>query len=138
MKVLLPIMDQAFAALLRDLSDRRLLDSTLVWWGGEFGKEPKVSWESPWNGGRQHWPACFSVVLAGGGIKGGRVVGASDSKGEYVAERPVSPRDLFATMYELMGIDPEGPLPNPRNLDVKLLPPTSEYAPTKGILREIM
>ena len=72
----LPEMDQGMSALLEDLSQRGLLDSTIVWWTGEFGRTPKVLWESPWNGGRGHYGKCFSSVVAGGGFKGGRVVGA--------------------------------------------------------------
>ncbi len=134
----LPEMDQGMSALLTDLSDRGLLDSTLVWWGGEFGRTPRVQWEAPWNGGRSHFGACFSVVLAGGGIQGGRVVGASDEKGEAVAERPVYPRDLLGTMYALLGIDPEGPLPNPKGMDVRVLPPAGEGVRSGGLLKEIM
>jgi hypothetical protein len=134
----LPEMDQGMAALLQDLSARGLLDSTIVWWGGEFGRSPKVQWESPWNGGRTHFGNCFSVVVAGGGFKGGRVVGASDATGEEPAERPVYPPDLIGTMYELLGIDPEGPLPNPRGLDVKVLPSGEDAMPRGGPLTEII
>jgi len=134
----LPEMDKGMAALLQDLVDRGLLDSTIVWWGGEFGRTPKVMWESPWNGGRGHWGNCFSVVVAGGGFKGGRVVGASDAHGEEVAERPVYPKDLLGSMYELLGIDPDGPLPNPAGLDVPVLPPKDEEGPSGGRLKEIM
>ena len=67
------------ATLLQDLSERGLLDSTIVWWGGEFGRTPKVQWEPPWNGGRNHWGKVFSAALAGGGFKGGQMVGASDA-----------------------------------------------------------
>lgn len=133
----LPEMDTAVSALLQDLSDRGLLDTTIVWWGGEFGREPKVSWEAPWNGGRSHYGRCFSVMLAGGGFKGGRVVGASDEKGEKVKERPVYPRDLLGSIYELMGIDPEGTMPDPQGNQVRILPPI-EKGEGKGILREIM
>jgi len=118
----LPELDQGMATLLQDLADRGLLDSTIVWWGGEFGRTPKILWEPPWNGGRGHYGKCFSVVVAGGGFKGGRVVGASDAKGAEPIERLVHPKDLIATMYELLGIDPEGSLPNPRGLDVQVLP----------------
>ncbi|MBU0717231.1 MAG: DUF1501 domain-containing protein, partial [Planctomycetes bacterium] len=104
----LPEMDRGMATLLEDLADRGLLDSTIVWWGGEFGRTPRVQWEPPWNGGRGHYGNCFSTVVAGGGFKGGQVVGASDAKGEYVAERPVYPQDLIGSMYELLGIDPAG------------------------------
>ena len=137
MRQKLPEMDRGMATLLQDLSDHGLLDSTIVWWGGEFGRTPKVMWEEPWNGGRGHYGRCFSVVVAGGGFKGGRVVGASDAKGETVAERPVHPEDLIGSMYELMGIDPDGPMPNARGLSVPMLPP-AEQGPGKGRLTEIM
>jgi hypothetical protein len=130
----LPEMDRGMATLLQDLADRGLLDTTIVWWGGEFGRTPKIQWEPPWNGGRGHYGNCFSVVVAGGGFKGGRVVGASDAKGAEVAERPVHPQDLIASTYVLLGIDPNGPLPNPRGLQVQVMPASADG----GILREIM
>jgi len=130
----LPEMDAGMASLLGDLSDRGLLDSTIIWWTGEFGRGPKVQWNPPWNGGRSHYGKCFSSVVAGGGFKGGHVVGASDEKGLEVADRPVYPQDLIGTMYELLGIDPEGPLPNPRGLQVKVMPATGD---TGGRLKEI-
>jgi hypothetical protein len=77
MRQKLPQLDKGLAALLQDLSDRGLLDSTIVWCCGEFGRTPRVQWEAPWNGGRGHWGAVFSALVAGGGFKGGRVVGAS-------------------------------------------------------------
>ena len=95
------------ATLLQDLAEHGLLDSTIVWWSGEFGRTPKVQWEAPWNGGRGHYGKVFSAVVAGGGFKGGQVVGASDAKGDAVKERPVYPCDLIGSMYELLGIDPE-------------------------------
>jgi hypothetical protein len=134
----LPEMDRGMATLLQDMADRGLLDSTIVWWSGEFGRTPKVQWEPPWNGGRGHYGKCFSAVLAGGGFTGGRVVGASDARGEEVAERPVYPLDLIGSMYELLGIDPDGPLPNPRGLDVRVLPSPDEGAKSGGRLKEIM
>ena len=99
----LPEMDKGLATLLQDLSDRGLLDSTIVWWGGEFGRTPKVQWEAPWNGGRGHWGKVFSALVAGGGFKGGQVVGASDAKGEEVKERPVYPVDLIGSIYDPAG-----------------------------------
>lgn len=120
----LPEMDRAMAMLLKDLSDRGLLDSTIVWWGGEFGRSPKVQWKPPWNGGRSHYGKCFSTVVAGGGFKGGHVVGASNENGTEVASRPVYPADLLGSMYELLGIDPDGPLPNKKGLNVKVMPPS--------------
>jgi hypothetical protein len=134
----LPELDRGMATLLADLAERDLQKSTMVWWSGEFGRTPKVQWEAPWNGGRGHYAKCFSAVVAGGGFKGGRVVGASDARGEEVTERPVYPRDLIRSMYTLLGIDPEGPLPNPRGLDVRVLPETEEGAQSGGLLREIM
>lgn len=126
-------MDQALAALLSDLAERNLLDQTIVWWSGEFGRTPKVDWNPPWNGGRGHYGKCFSAMVAGGGFMGGKVVGASDPKGENVLERPVYPQDLLGSIYELCGIDPEGQMPNPMNLKVPVLPPQSEG----GRLKEI-
>ncbi|AQT67875.1 hypothetical protein STSP2_01027 [Anaerohalosphaera lusitana] len=131
----LPEMDQAMSALLGDLSERGLLDSTIVWWGGEFGRGPKIQKESPWNGGRSHHGKCFSSLVAGGGFKGGRVIGASDEKGMEVAERAVYPKDLIGSMYTLLGIDPDGKLPNPRGLDVKVMPRSEKG---EGRLTEIM
>ena len=134
----LPELDRGMATLLADLSDRGLLDSTIVWWSGEFGRSPKIQWDPPWNGGRGHYGRCFSAVVAGGGFKGGSIVGASDDKGETVAKRPVSPRDLIGSMYGLLGIDPDGPLPNSRGLDVSVLPGKKEGAESGGRLKEIM
>lgn len=131
MKRKLPEMDKGFSTLLQDLSERGLLDSTIIWWGGEFGRTPKVLWESPWNGGRSHYGKCFCAVLAGGGFKGGRVIGASDAKGEEVAERPVKPQEVIASIYEKLGIDPDGALPNSKGLDLKVMPDA-------GRLTEIM
>ena len=134
----LPELDKGMATLIQDLSERGLLDSTIVWWGGEFGRTPKIQWEAPWNGGRGHYGNCFSVVVAGGGFKGGRVVGASDAKGEEVAQRPVHPPDLIGSIYELLGIDPNGPLPNPLGLKVQVLPVAGEGEKSGGRLKEIM
>ena len=134
MRRMLPEMDAGMATLLQDLADRGLLDSTIVWWSGEFGRGPKIQWDSPWNGGRSHYGKCFSAVVAGGGFKGGRVVGSSDEKGEEVAGRPVYPADLNGSMYTLLGIDPDGPMPNPRGLDVKVMPASDKGA---GRLTEI-
>jgi len=82
MRQKLPQMDRGMAALFTDLSERGLLSSTVVWWGGEFGRTPKVQWEAPWNGGRNHWGDVFCALVAGGGFQGGHVVGASDARGE--------------------------------------------------------
>jgi hypothetical protein len=99
---LLPPFDQSFAALLEDLDERGLLQETLVVCLGEFGRTPKINAQA----GRDHWAACNSVVFAGGGIRGGQVYGASDRTAAYPARSPVSPGDLAATIYHLLGIDP--------------------------------
>jgi hypothetical protein len=108
---LMPPADQAFSALLDDLSDRGLLDETLVIWTGEFGRTPKVGQRSSDAGagkdGRDHWPGCFTTVLAGGGVRGGIVYGKSDKQAAYPASDPVAPEDLVATAYHLLGV-PEG------------------------------
>jgi len=134
----LPELDRGMSTLLADLAARGLLDTTIVWWGGEFGRTPKIQFEAPWNGGRGHYGKCFSSVVAGGGFKGGRVVGASDARGEEVVDRPVYPVDLIGSIYELLGIDPDGPLPNPRGLDVKVLPGADGKHKSGGRLKEIM
>jgi hypothetical protein len=134
----LPEMDKGMAALLQDLTDLGLLESTIVWWSGEFGRTPKIQWEEPWLGGRGHYGQVFSAVVSGGGFQGGHVVGASDAKGERVKERPVSPADLIGSMYELLGIDPEGKLPHPQGLAVRLTPGPAEDVKSGGRLREIM
>ena len=134
----LPEMDQGMSTLFQDLEEQGLLDSTIVWWTGEFGRTPKVLWEPPWNGGRSHWGRVFSSVVAGGGFKGGHVVGASDPKGEDVKDRPVYPCDLIGSMYELLGIDPNAKLPHPTGLAVHATPTPEEGVPSGGRLKEIM
>jgi hypothetical protein len=134
----LPEMDKAMATLLEDLAGRGLLDSTIVWWSGEFGRTPKILWEAPWNGGRGHYGQVFSAVLAGGGFKGGRVVGASDAKGEQVQQRPVYPCDLIRSMYMLLGIDPDATLPHPQGTAVHVCPTAAEGVKMAGYLKEIM
>ncbi|HXG10021.1 MAG TPA: DUF1501 domain-containing protein [Gemmataceae bacterium] len=99
---LIPTFDLAFAALVGDLSERGLLNETLVIAMGEFGRTPKLNSR----GGRDHWPRVFSVVLAGGGVKGGQVIGGSDRVGESPSDRPVTPADLAHTIYTLLGVDP--------------------------------
>jgi hypothetical protein len=128
----LPEMDQGMATLLEDLSSRGLLDSTVVWWTGEFGRSPRVQWDPPWNGGRSHYGECFSAVLAGGGFRGGQVVGVTDPRGEGVLDRPVEPRTILASIYHLLGIDPDGPLPNSIGLNTSIL------APGAGLLKELL
>lgn len=134
----LPELDKGMGTLLQDLKERGLLDSTIVWWGGEFGRTPKVLWEAPWNGGRNHFGKCFCSVVAGGGFKGGHVIGKSDKRGEEVAERPVHPSDLIGSMYELLGIDPEAKLPHPQGTAFTVAPNAKEGVTTYGRLKEIM
>lgn len=102
----LPSLDQGFSALMEDLSDRGLLDETLVAMMGEFGRTPKINPQ----GGRDHWGPCQSVVLAGGGIQGGQVYGASDKHAAYPTQNPVSPEDFIATIHHAMGIPLEAEL----------------------------
>ena len=113
---LIPSLDLAFSALVNDLADRDLLDETLIVVMGEFGRTPKLNT----GGGRDHWPRVFSVLLAGGGIRGGQVIGASDAVGESPAERPVTPSDLAATIYTLLGIDPAHELRTPDGRPVRV------------------
>ena len=134
----LPELDRGMATLLQDLTDRGLLDSTIIWWSGEFGRTPKVQWEPPWNGGRGHYGRVFSSVLAGGGFEGGQVVGASSDKGIEVRDRPVYPWDLIGSMYQLLGIDPKGPLPNSQGLAINTTPLADDGIESGGLLTEIM
>jgi hypothetical protein len=98
----LPRVDEAVSALLEDLEIRGLLDSTLVVMVGEFGRSPRVV-----NAGRDHWPSCYSALLAGAGVRGGLVYGASDSSGGYVRDNPVRPEDFGATLFTALGVPPE-------------------------------
>jgi uncharacterized protein (DUF1501 family) len=134
----LPQMDKGLATLMQDLSERGLLESTIVWWSGEFGRTPKVMWEAPWNGGRNHWGDCFSALVAGGGFKGGQVVGSSDARGEQVKDRPVYPADVIGSIYQLLGIDPASKLPNPQGVDARATPGPAEGIPQGGLLKEIL
>jgi len=98
----LPRVDEAVSTLLTDLDERGLLETTLVVLVGEFGRAPRVS-----NEGRDHWPACYSALIAGGGIKGGFVYGSSDKTAAYVKDNPVRPEDFGATLFHAMGVSPE-------------------------------
>ncbi len=133
----LPELDRGLGTLIADLDDRGMLDSTIVWCIGEFGRSPKVAMESPWNGGRHHFGSVFSTLVAGGGFKGGQVVGESDKRGETVKDRPVYPGDLIGTMYELLGIDPEASLPHPMGEFVRATPGEDEGMESGGRLKEI-
>jgi uncharacterized protein (DUF1501 family) len=113
-KDLMPPADQCFSALLEDLSQRGLIDEVLVVWLGEFGRTPRmgVTFSNNTNnvGGRDHWCNCYSVVLAGGGVRGGQVIGSSDWIGGYPKERPVHISELAASIYHALGIDPRSQL----------------------------
>ncbi len=125
--------DRALAALLTDLADRKLLDTTVVWVSGEFGRTTKIDRDPPWNGGRNHYPTCFSALVAGGGFRGGCVVGKSDETASHVVARPVTPVDFLGSIYERCGIDPDGEMPNDVGKKLTILPPQSEH----GRLKEI-
>jgi uncharacterized protein (DUF1501 family) len=114
-ETLCPMFDRAYSALLEDLQQRGLLDSTLVLAMGEFGRTPQLN---P-RGGRDHWPGVWSILFAGAGVRGGQVIGASDSTGAEPKDRPVSPAEVAATVYQGLGIDPNTRLPGP---DQQLLP----------------
>jgi hypothetical protein len=102
----LPVLDQVFSALMEDLAARGLLDETLVYVTSEMGRTPQVNR----NAGRDHWTFCYGSLLAGAGIQGGSVVGASDDWAAYVKDRPVSTTELCATVYQLLGIDRAMPI----------------------------
>ncbi|MDR1497277.1 MAG: DUF1501 domain-containing protein [Puniceicoccales bacterium] len=126
---LMPDLDRGFSALLADLAQRGLLDTTIVTCGGEFGRTPKFMTEPPWNGGRNHYGAAFSWIVAGGGFKGGQIVGATDNRGGQVVERPIAPWDLSASIYKLVGIDPVGKLPHPGGVPAPVVPPPPAAKP---------
>jgi uncharacterized protein (DUF1501 family) len=98
---LMETLDPGFATLIRDLRERRLLSETLVVWMGEFGRTPRINAQN----GRDHWPKAFSIVLAGGGVQGGRVIGETDAGGFDIQDRPVTVEDYAATIYQCLGID---------------------------------
>ncbi len=133
-----PQLDQGLAVLLQDLKDHGLLESTIVWCCGEFGRGPKVDWQPPWNGGRNHYGKVFTVLVAGGGFKGGRVVGSSNATAEEVKDRPVYPVDLLGSIYQLAGIDASARLPHPLGQEARVLPAASDGVKSAGILTEIM
>ena len=107
--IVAPTYDRAYSALIEDLDQRGMLDNTLVTNLAEFGRTPKVNPA----GGRDHWPQCFTVGFAGGGIKGGRAVGASDPIGAVPADRPTPPGDVIATIFHSLGLDLQAELPGP-------------------------
>ncbi len=108
-EIVAPMYDRGYSALIEDLDDRGMLDDTLVSTMSEFGRTPKVNPA----GGRDHWPQCFTVSFAGGGVEGGRVVGKSDPVGGFPAERPVAPPEVVATIFHSLGLDHQALLPGP-------------------------
>jgi hypothetical protein len=121
----LPITDETLPTLLVDLDERGLLETTLVIWMGEFGRTPKINS----NISRDHWPQCYTVLLAGGGVKRGFVYGASDKHAAYPAENPVRPDDLAATIFYMLGIDPHTEVSGVGNRPLLI----SEGKPVMGI-----
>jgi len=109
--IVAPMYDQGYSALLEDLFQRGLLDNTLVANLAEFGRTPKINPA----GGRDHWPQCWTTYFAGGGVKGGRIVGKSDEIGAYPVERPVKPSEIVATIYHSLGLNLETHLPGPQS-----------------------
>jgi uncharacterized protein (DUF1501 family) len=115
--LLVPSLDHALAALLTDLDQRGLLDSTLVVVTTEFGRTPRINVMD----GRDHWPQAFSIVMAGGGLKTGQVIGATDKIGAAVTDRPITPADMAATVLSVLGIDPNTILHTPQGRPMQLV-----------------
>jgi hypothetical protein len=112
-----PMFDNAYSSLLEDLQDRRMLSNTMVVAMGEFGRTPKVNPA----GGRDHWPQCWTISMAGGGIKGGQVVGASDDIGAMPKDRPTTPAEIAATIYKGLGIPLSLELPGAQGRPIPLV-----------------
>lgn len=129
-----PEMDQAVSFLFKDLRDRNLLDSTIVWWGGEFGRTPKMDYNSPWFGGRGHYGTCFCHMIGGGGLKSGLAIGESDKTAEHVAKRAIQPQDLLGLICMQLGFDPDAKMPNDKGFDV----PTMAPASAEGYVTELI
>jgi hypothetical protein len=113
-----PSFDTVFSALLAGLDEQGLLDSTLVVATGEFGRTPRLNA----NGGRDHWAGCWTALVAGGGVKGGRVIGASDRIGGEPTDRPVTPPELVATIFHALGVSPTATIPGPTGEPVAVYP----------------
>jgi uncharacterized protein (DUF1501 family) len=122
-------LDAAWASLLRDLHERGRLQTTLVVWMGEFGRTPRVNA----SGGRDHWPRCFSVALAGCGIKGGQVIGKTSADGTRIEEYPIKPPELLATIYQALGINPRMQYLSNTGHPVRLAEPVAH--PVREVLR---
>jgi len=114
-----PMFDQAYSTLLADLSARGLLRDTLVVATGEFGRTPTINPA----GGRDHWPHVWSMLMAGGGVKGGQVIGASDERGAYPKDRPTRPQEVVASVYHALGVDLNLQLPGPEGRPIPLVEP---------------
>ncbi len=112
-----PMFDHGFSSLLQDLQDRRLLDNTMIVGMGEFGRTPKVNPA----GGRDHWPQCWTILMAGGGIKGGQVIGASDDIAAAPKDRPTTPAQIAATIYRALGVPLELELPGAQSRPIPLV-----------------
>ena len=121
---LLPPWDRAFSGLILDLDQRGMLDETLVVCISEHGRTPRLNKAE--GGGRDHWSRVYSAAFAGGGMARGRVIGASDKHASDVAERPISAKDILATMYYALGIDPRTRLPDRNGQLVPLVPEEAE------------
>lgn len=131
---ILPMFDQSFSALIEDLHQRGLLDETLVVAMGEFGRTPRVgqitSSAGADSGGRDHWPSCYTVLMAGGGVAAGSWIGSSDRLAAYPSENPVTPQDIAATIYQLMGLKPETELRDNQNRPF----PLASGSPIPGVI----
>ncbi|MFN9974964.1 MAG: DUF1501 domain-containing protein [Phycisphaerae bacterium] len=108
---MLPVFDQAYSALISDLEDRGLLDQTLVICTSEHGRTPQID-SKPIGGARHHWSRAYSSVFAGGGVARGSVIGQTDSIAGDVAQTPISPKDMQATAYHLLGFDETSTIPD--------------------------
>lgn len=115
--VVAPWFDNGYSSLIEELRERGLLDSTLVIALGEFGRTPRINPA----GGRDHWPQCWTVLFAGGGVKGGQVIGASDDIGAYPKDRPTTPAEIVASIYYALGINPRHELPGPNGSPIPLV-----------------
>jgi hypothetical protein len=124
---LLPPFDKAFSGLVLDLERRGMLDETLVVVLSDHGRTPKLS--PAQGGGRDHWSQAYSLVFAGGGIARGKVVGSTDREAGAPTDRPVSPKDLLATMYHLLGIDPHSRIPDRAGSMIPLVPESADVVP---------
>ena len=126
-KVRLPIYDQAVTALVEDLHDRGLTDKVMLVVTGEFGRTPRINQQpgtktKTMQPGRDHWPSAMSMLVSGGGMRTGQVIGATNSKGEHPVDRPLTPNDLWATVYRHLGINPDWSFPDHSGRPMPILP----------------